>query len=431
MKHIWTDQSSSHEATNQRGAERRAVAFPARLTWKDQHGATRFASVVARNVSDYGVYVECHSIVSIPLYRLVQFQLEREARESDALPEALRQGRVLSAVYRVSRSDAGGQTAGARAAADGGSEAAAGSNVEPRARHRVDAHIFDSRWGPTPQRELAPMPRLGSACAFGIACAVPCCISASPPLPARPGLCCIIGMIWPSADARQSWLSSSPSSPSTRPPTKACGRSTTRRRPPFRQRYGFTVTDRLARSSAPVERAAQRWRLRIVRLRRRPRPDEPSRGARPASEALDGAEELRGRRVRRDVARRGDEGHRPGDQRPDVVRRSDVARRRARPQRAAARRPRSRRAGPKSRPSRKKASIAPACDPTSSPSIRGRSTGSIATRSTRTCAWSSRPSSRWRFSAAIPTTSPIRATTSTLRSSASTKMAFRCAPSTI
>jgi hypothetical protein len=78
------------------------VAFPARLTWKDQRGATRFASVVARNVSDYGVYVECHSVVSIPLYRLVQFQLEREARESDALPDALKQGRVLSAVYRVS-----------------------------------------------------------------------------------------------------------------------------------------------------------------------------------------------------------------------------------------------------------------------------------------------------------------------------------------
>jgi hypothetical protein len=96
-----TGQSSSDQQTNKRGTERRAVAFPARLTWKDQRGATRFASVVARNVSDYGVYVESHSVVSIPLYRLVQFQLEREARESDALPDTLR-GRVLSAVYRVS-----------------------------------------------------------------------------------------------------------------------------------------------------------------------------------------------------------------------------------------------------------------------------------------------------------------------------------------
>jgi len=33
--------------------------------------------------------------------RLVQFQLERDARDSDALPDALQQGKVLSAVYRV------------------------------------------------------------------------------------------------------------------------------------------------------------------------------------------------------------------------------------------------------------------------------------------------------------------------------------------
>lgn len=108
MKHIWTETSSSKRPSNQRGTERRAVAFPARLTWKDQRGATRFASVVTRNVSDYGVYVECHSIVSIPLFRLVQFQLEREVREADTLPAALRQGRILSAVYRVSpRSSSG------------------------------------------------------------------------------------------------------------------------------------------------------------------------------------------------------------------------------------------------------------------------------------------------------------------------------------
>jgi hypothetical protein len=46
------------------------------------------------------VYVECQSPVSIPLYRLVQFQLERDVRDSDALPDTL-QGRILSAVYRV------------------------------------------------------------------------------------------------------------------------------------------------------------------------------------------------------------------------------------------------------------------------------------------------------------------------------------------
>jgi len=112
VKHIWTDQSSSPRPANQRGTERRAVAFPARLTWKDQRGATRFASVVARNVSDYGVYVECYSIVTIPLFRLVQFQLEREVRESDALPDTLKQGRVLSAVYRVSAPTPAGKPQG-------------------------------------------------------------------------------------------------------------------------------------------------------------------------------------------------------------------------------------------------------------------------------------------------------------------------------
>ena len=87
---------------NQRSTERRPVTIPARLTWKDQRGATRFATVVARNVSDFGVYVECNSPVSIPLYRLVQFQLEHETRRSEAIPGALQAGRVLSAVYRIS-----------------------------------------------------------------------------------------------------------------------------------------------------------------------------------------------------------------------------------------------------------------------------------------------------------------------------------------
>jgi len=102
VKHIWTDQTPRPADSNKRSTERRPVALPARLTWKDQRGATRFATVVARNVSDVGVYVECQSPVSIPMYRLVQFQLERDAYD-DSLPGSLRQpGRVLSAVYRVS-----------------------------------------------------------------------------------------------------------------------------------------------------------------------------------------------------------------------------------------------------------------------------------------------------------------------------------------
>src|SRR5215212_7815783 len=73
-----------------RNAERSPVTIPARLTWKDQRGTTRFASVVTRNVSEFGVYVETQSPVSIPLYRLVQFQLERDVRETAGLPASLR-----------------------------------------------------------------------------------------------------------------------------------------------------------------------------------------------------------------------------------------------------------------------------------------------------------------------------------------------------
>lgn len=103
VKHIWTDNPPPKRTdANKRGTERRAVTLPARLTWKDQRGAARFATVVTRNVSAFGVYVECKSPVSIPLFRLVQFQLEREVRESAVLPDTLQQGRVLGAVYRVS-----------------------------------------------------------------------------------------------------------------------------------------------------------------------------------------------------------------------------------------------------------------------------------------------------------------------------------------
>jgi hypothetical protein len=104
--------SGVNPQTQKRSAERHAVALPARLTWKDQRGATRFATVVARNISDTGVYVECQSSVSISLFRLVQLQLEREVRDADCLPFALRQGRILSAVYRVNPATSQGRPQG-------------------------------------------------------------------------------------------------------------------------------------------------------------------------------------------------------------------------------------------------------------------------------------------------------------------------------
>lgn len=77
------------------------MTLAARLTWKDERGSTRFATVTTRDVSEYGVFVECQTPVAISRFRIVHFQLERDAREYAALPDSLRQGRLLSAVYRV------------------------------------------------------------------------------------------------------------------------------------------------------------------------------------------------------------------------------------------------------------------------------------------------------------------------------------------
>ena len=105
MKHIWEEKRSTTRATetnDMRASQRRALVLPARLAWKDQRGVNRFASVVTRDISDSGVFVESASALSIPMYRLVQFQVEPTARIASDLPDALRQGRILSAVYRVS-----------------------------------------------------------------------------------------------------------------------------------------------------------------------------------------------------------------------------------------------------------------------------------------------------------------------------------------
>ena len=107
-KHIWTDKPVPRPVIDKRTIERRDINIPARLTWKDQRGTTRFVSAITRNVSEYGVYVECQSPVSIPMFRLVQFQLERAVRLSDGLPPSLRSGRVLAAVYRVSPASSSG-----------------------------------------------------------------------------------------------------------------------------------------------------------------------------------------------------------------------------------------------------------------------------------------------------------------------------------
>jgi hypothetical protein len=84
-----------------RSSQRHSLVLPGRVTWKDARGTTRFASVMTRDVSETGIFIEWSESTSIPLYRLVTFQLERDARNTQGVPAALRTGKVLSAVYRA------------------------------------------------------------------------------------------------------------------------------------------------------------------------------------------------------------------------------------------------------------------------------------------------------------------------------------------
>ena len=86
---------------HERIGHRRKLKVPGRLTWRDASGTLRFASVITRDVSDFDAFVECQVPTSIPLFRLVHFQIERPARGCADLPSVLQQGKVLSAVYRV------------------------------------------------------------------------------------------------------------------------------------------------------------------------------------------------------------------------------------------------------------------------------------------------------------------------------------------
>jgi|SRR5688572_31863571 hypothetical protein len=91
----------STTAQRDRIGTRRRVAIPGRLTWRDATGTLRFASVVTRDVSENDAFVECQMPASIPLFRLVHFQVERSHQDRPDLPAVLRRGKLLSAIYRV------------------------------------------------------------------------------------------------------------------------------------------------------------------------------------------------------------------------------------------------------------------------------------------------------------------------------------------
>ena len=94
-------QGGQQPRSEKRTSERRSLAVPGQIVWKDARGNTKLTSVVTRDVSDHGVSVECLNGAAIPLYRLVYFQIDRDARHRSDVPDALRKPNVLSAIFRV------------------------------------------------------------------------------------------------------------------------------------------------------------------------------------------------------------------------------------------------------------------------------------------------------------------------------------------
>jgi hypothetical protein len=92
--------STSEVPADQRSSARQPLGVTGRMVWKDGRGSTRFNTVVIRDVSETGVYVENLSGSAIPRFRLVSLQVERTG-PAGVLPPSLKSGRVLSAVYRV------------------------------------------------------------------------------------------------------------------------------------------------------------------------------------------------------------------------------------------------------------------------------------------------------------------------------------------
>lgn len=115
-----------------RAAERRPIAVPGQIVWKDARGATRMASVVTRDISDLGVSVESLQGPAIPLYRIVYFQIDRSARHRLDLPAALRKSNVLSAVFRVG---------GCSPRTGAPTEYALRLLIEPERRERPQPHV--------------------------------------------------------------------------------------------------------------------------------------------------------------------------------------------------------------------------------------------------------------------------------------------------
>ncbi len=88
-------------SSERRAGNRKQISVPGRIIWRDSQGTPRFSTIITRDVSDTGASIACMSGPPIPLHRLVHVQLDRSMRGFETLPDALREGKVLAAVYRV------------------------------------------------------------------------------------------------------------------------------------------------------------------------------------------------------------------------------------------------------------------------------------------------------------------------------------------
>ena len=61
---------------HRRRTERQQLAVPGQLTWRDTRGTIRFAAVTTRDVSDFGVFVECLTGPEISLYRMAYLHID-------------------------------------------------------------------------------------------------------------------------------------------------------------------------------------------------------------------------------------------------------------------------------------------------------------------------------------------------------------------
>ena len=94
-------QGGQQSRSEKRTSDRRPLAVPGQIVWKDARGNTKLTSVMTRDVSEHGVSVESLNGAAIPLYRLVYFQVDRDSRHLPNLPQALKKTNVLSAIFRV------------------------------------------------------------------------------------------------------------------------------------------------------------------------------------------------------------------------------------------------------------------------------------------------------------------------------------------